>query len=278
VGLRTAVELRTGCRRGNVSALDALLYQTADGMYAMALSAMEDEETAREVVREAWERMLSALQGPRFSRDPRRAMWRITEQVLAERAGRERARAARRAVTDDDGRVGLEGVGLSREVLEELSAKSEQCAPTIRARWKVRRNVFRISIAALFLIAIGVWGAVIFQRARAGRDLEQMQYECLRQRVLRQDLTEVMREVSFQLDDPTGVDREAAADCERVMLVLEEIANSATLNEVSGLRYVRQRVRQHDLPQFVASLEETFPEMGESLPRVRLVLEEVQNL
>lgn len=271
-------ELRTGVRRGAVSALDALLYHCADGMYAMALTALPDEDAARAAVREAWRRMLSALQGAHFERDPARRLWRITEDVLAERLDRATARAARRAVTDDEGAIGLEGVRLPREILEELSALSEQQAGTIRARWHLRRWALRGTIAALFVIAVGVWVAVFLQRARFTGDLAQLKYDCLRERIARQELVSVMREANFQLDDPTGADKETAADCERVLLALEEIANSPSLRQVSGLRYIRQRVTLHDLAGFVRSLEETFPEMADSLPRVALALEEVENL
>lgn len=271
-------ELRTGVRRGAKSALDALLYQCADGMYAVALTALPDEEAAQEAVREAWRRMLAALQGARFERDPARRLWRITEDVLAERLDRAAARAARRSVTDEEGTVGLEGVRLPREVLEELSALSEEQAEAIRARWHLRRWAQRAALVVLFVAAVSVWGAVFYQRARFTGDLAQLKYDCLRERIARQDLVSVMRAANFQLDDPTGADKETAADCERVLLALEEIANSPSLRQVSGLRYVRQRVTQHDLPDFVRALEETFPEMADSLPRVALVLEEVENL
>ncbi len=271
-------ELRTGARRGHVSALDALLYQCADGMYAMALSATPDEGAAQDVVREAWRRLLWALRGPRFDRDPARRLWLITQQVLAERLDRHAARAARRAVTREDGTVGLEGVRLPREVLDQLSALSEEHADAIGARWRMRRGVFRGALVGLLIVAVGVWVAVFYQRSRATEDLAALQYECLRQRVIRQELPAVMREMSFQLDDPTGADKEAAADCERVMLVLEEIANSESLRQVSGLRYVRARIARHDLAGFVRSLEETFPEVADALPRVALALEEVENL
>ncbi|MGC9317881.1 MAG: hypothetical protein ACP5KN_07600 [Armatimonadota bacterium] len=278
IASRNRRELRMGCRRGNIPALDALLYQSADGIYAMALSAVPDEEAAQGVVREVWRRLLSALQSPRFGRDPLQRLWHITERVLAERVGARQARAARRAVTAEDGSVGLDGVRLPREVLDELSGASEAAADAIAAQWRLRRNIMRGGIAVLFLLAVGIWAAVLVQRARASHDLEQLQYECLRQRIIRQDLASAMRVVSFQLDDPTGADREAAADCERVVLILEEIANSESLRQVHNLRYIRQRVRKHDLPGFVRSLEDTFPEMARSLPRVALVLEEVQNL
>jgi len=41
---------------------------------------------------------------------------------------------------------------------------------------------------------------------------------------------------------------------------------------------VRERVRRHHLADFVRSLEESFPDMSDRLPRVALALEEVQNL
>lgn len=271
-------ELRTGCRRGNPSALDALLYRGADGIYAMALAAMDDEAEAQDAVREIWRRLLSALKAPRFNADPAERLWRITERVLADRVGREAAQRARRAVTSEDGTMGLEGVALPRGVLDELSEMSHDQASAIRGRWKMRRNIFRGAIIGLLLIAIGVWGAVFYQRSRRTNDLAQLQYECMRQRILRQELPVAIREVAFQLDDPTGADKEIAADCERVLLVLEEIANSETLREVNHLRYVRQRVTRHNLPDFVRSQEETFPELADPLTRVALVLEEVENL
>jgi len=271
-------ELRTGLRRGHQPALDALLYQCADGMYAIALSGLPDEAAAQEVVREAWLRMLWALRGARFDADPARRMWRISEQVLAERLGRRPARAARRAATGEDGSVGLEGVRLPRALLEELAELSEEHAEGIRGRWRLRRDVFRGAVVALFLVAVGVWAAVFYQRSRVTGDLAALQYQCLRERVIRQELLTTMRDVTFQLDDPTGADQQTAADCERVMLVLEEIANSESLAQVNGLRYVRERVRRHHLADFVRSLEESFPDMSDRLPRVALALEEVQNL
>ncbi|MBD3292882.1 MAG: hypothetical protein GF393_08170 [Armatimonadia bacterium] len=271
-------ELRTGCRRGNVSALDALLYHCADGVYAMALTAVDDEAAAQQVVREVWRGQLAALENPRFNADPADRLWRITERELTQRLGRQAARAARRAVTSEDGAVGLEGVRLPAEVLDELSELAHEEAPSIRARWKVRRTVFRGALLTLVMAAIGIWGAVFYQQSRRTSDLAQMQYECLRQRIVRQEMPVAIREVTFQLDDPTGADKETAADCERVLLVLEEIANAETLNQVSQLRYVRERVTRHDLPDFVRAQEETFPEMSDSLTRIALALEEVDNL
>ena len=278
MGSSSTRELRTGCRRGNTSALDAFLYRCADGMYAMALSAMEDEQEAHEVVREAWSRCLSALQAPRFDADPARRLWRITERLISDRVGRDAARRARRSVTADDGTVGLDGVGLEREVLEELSELAHEKAPVIRARWTARRNVFRGGVVALFLIALSVWSGVFYQRSRMTHDIAQLKYETLQERIIRQELAVVMREITFQLDDPTGADRQTLADCERVQLVLEEIANSASLSHLNDLRYVRQRIARHQLADFVRSLEELFPEMSDTLPRVALALEEVQNL
>lgn len=274
----TTRELRTGCRRGNVSALDALLYRCADGVYAMALTAVDDEATAQEIVREVWRRQLAALKGGHFGADPARRLWRISERTLAQRVGRDAARRARRTVTDDGGAVGLEGVRVPRAVLEELSELAHAEAESIRDRWRARRNVFRGGIVALLLTAVGVWGAVFYQRSLAGDSIAQVQYDCLRQRIARQELPVAMREIIFQLDDPTGADKETAADCERVLLVLEEIVNSKTLAQVNGLRYVRERVNRHNLPDFVRTQEETFPEMASELTRVALVLEEVQNL
>ncbi len=274
----TARELRTGCRRGHVSALDALLYHCADGMYAMALSAVADEQEAQEVVRESWRRLLGALKAPRFERDPVRRLLGITERVIVERVGHDAARAARRAATADDGTVGLEGVRLAREVLEELSALSEQHADAIRARWRARRNVFRGALVALAILAGVIWTAVLWQRSRRTQDLDQLKYECLRERIVRQELVAVMRDLTFRLDDPTGADKETAADCERVVLVLEEIANSESLRQLNYLKYIRQRAAKHALADFVRSLEETFPETADTFPRVALALEEVQNL
>ncbi|HCA47514.1 MAG TPA: hypothetical protein DEP45_09220 [Armatimonadetes bacterium] len=274
----TMNELRTGCRRGNVSALDALLYHCADAVYAMALTAVDDEATAQAIVREVWRRQLAVLKGLRFEADPAQQLWRLAERTLAERVGREEAHRARRAVMADDGAIGIEGISLPRAVLEELSALTHAEADAIRDRWRVRRTALRAGIAGLVVIALGVWAAVFYQRAQTTGSIAELQYECLRARIARQELPVVMREIIFQLDDPTGADKETAADCERVLLVLEEIGNAETLAQVNGLRYVRERVTRHGLPEFVRSQEETFPEMTGELMRVALVLEEVENL
>ncbi|NLO05855.1 MAG: hypothetical protein GX131_08520 [candidate division WS1 bacterium] len=274
----TTRELRSGCRRGNVSALDALLYHCADGVYAVALAAVEDEEQAQQTVRQVWLRLLKALKSLRFDADPARRLWRITERVVAEQVGREAARRARLSVTGEDGSVGLEGVRLPREVIEELSELTHGEAEAIRNRYRARRNAFRGFLASLLLTTVGVWVAVFMQRARVTEDIAQLKYECLRERIIRQELPAAIREVGFQLDYATEADREMAADCERVQLVLEEIANAQSLRQVNYLRYIRQRVTRHELADFVRSLEETFPEMSDTLPRVALALEEVESL
>ncbi|MGI5819839.1 MAG: hypothetical protein ACOX9R_17285 [Armatimonadota bacterium] len=274
----TTRELRTGCRRGNASALDALLYHCADGVYAMALTAVDDEAEAQQIVREVWRALLSALKAPRFNADPADRLWRVTERVLAQRVGRREARRARRAATSEDGTVGLEGVRLPRPLLDELSELSAQEAGGIRARWKVRRTAFRGGLVALALVAVGIWGAVFYQHARRSSDIAELKYECLRERIIRQELPVAIREIAFQLDDPTGADKETAADCERVLLVLEEISNSESLRQVNHLRYVRERVTRHNLPDFLRAQEETFPEMSLALARLALALEEVENL
>ncbi len=274
----TMNELRTGCRRGNVAALDALLYHCADGVYAMALTAVDDEATAQELVREVWRRQLATLKGLRFEADPAQQLWRLAERTLAERIGREDARRARRAVMAEDGTTGIEGISVPRAVLEELSALTHSEADVIRDRWRTRRTAFRAGIAGLLVIALGVWAAVFYQRAQTTGGIAELQYECLRMRITHQELPVAVREIIFQLDDPTGADKETAADCERVLLVLEEIANAETLAQVNGLRYVRERVTRHDLPEFVRAQEEMFPEMASELMRVALALEEVENL
>ncbi len=271
-------ELRTGCRRGDVAALDALLYGCADGLYAMALTAMSDEQAAQECVRETWRRMLSALQRRRFDRSPRGQARRIMFGVLAERVGVEAARASERTALREDGTLGLDNVQLPESVLEELSGLSGERAPAIRAAWHNRRHLFRGMVAALVIVAGLVWAGVFIQRSQRSHGLAQLKYECLRQRVIEQDLASAMREATSRLEDPTGADHALAADCERVTLVLEEVANSESLADLSGLRFVRQRIIKHQLADFLRALAAEDDQLRRPLQRVALVLEEVQNL
>ncbi|HUS80778.1 MAG TPA: hypothetical protein VM283_05880 [Armatimonadota bacterium] len=271
-------QLRTGCRRGDPAALDALLYGTADEVYALALTAMADEEQAQECLRETWRRLLAALCRPLFNKYPQERVRRIAWRVVAERVGGHEAAAARRAVTGDNGTMGLDGVHAPEGVLEELSALSAEFAPGLRLRRRRRKQLLRGSIVGLFVIAVGVWSAVFYQRSAQSHDLAKLQYRCLRQRVIEQDLAATTRIAASQLEDPSGADRGAAADCERIILVFEEIANNDRLDTVSGLRYIRQRVARDELADFVRSLPRDSTEMQRGLPRVALALEEVQNL
>ena len=246
--------LRTGCRRGEKAALDALLYGAADGLYALALAAVSDEEQAGECLRETWRRVLAALSGLRFGANPRESVWRIGCRVVAERVGGPRAKAAERIVRGDDGAAGLAGVTAPEDLLEELSALSEHHTPVLWAQWRGRRHLFRGGLVALFVIAVAVWSAVFYQRSLESSDLADLQYRCLRQRVIQHDLAATVRVAAGGLEDPGDADREAAANCERIILVFEEIANSEGLDGVHRLRYIRQRVaRDHVGPQAAAA-------------------------
>ena len=241
----------------------------------MALTAVSDEDAAQECVRETWGRMLSALQRRRFDRSPQGQARRIMFSVLAERVGVEAARASERTALREDGTLGLDNVQLPESVLEELSGLSGERAPAIRTAWRSRRHLFRGMVAALVIVAGLVWAGVFIQRAHG---LAQLKYECLRQRVIEQDLASAMREAASRLEDPTGADHALAADCERVTLVLEEIANSESLADLSGLRFVRQRIIKHQLADFLRALAAEDDQLRRPLQRVALVLEEVQNL
>jgi hypothetical protein len=271
-------ELRTGCRRGDQAALDALLYGCADGIYAMALTVVPDEQAAQECVREAWRRMLSALQRWRFDGSPQRCARRIMLQVLAERVGAQAARSAEAAALRDDGSLGLDGVRLPEAVLQDLSSLSARQRPAIRASRLGRRHLFRAALAALVVTTALVWVAVLVQHARQSQGLAQLKFECLRRRVIKQGLPSAMREAAARLEDPTGADRVLAANCERVTLVLEEVANSESLAQLSGLRFARRRIAEHQLADFVRELADQEDGLSAAMQRVALALEEVQNL
>ncbi len=276
VGART--QLYTGCRRGDPAALDALLYGCADEVYALALTAMYDEAEAHECLRETWRRLLRSLGRLRFNKVPQDRVRRIAYRVVAERVGGPAARAARRAVTRPDGTMGLEGVRPPEPLLKELSLLTAERAPALRKHAIRRRHLFRGVLVGLFVVTIGVWSAVFYQRSRKNNDLAHLQYRCLRQRVIEQELATAVRVASGQLEDPTGADREASTNCERIVLVFEEIANNERLETVSGLRYIRQRVIKNQLAEFARSMPRDSEELRRNMPRVTLALEEVQNL
>lgn len=270
--------LRTGCRRGEQAALDALLYGSADGVYALALAAMSDEGQAQECLRETWRRLLEALHGLRFDPDPRERVWRIAYRVVAERVGGPAALAARRSVRREDGTLGLEGVRPPDALLQELSTLAAEHAPLLQTRWRRRRQLFRTGLVALFVAAVMVWSAVFYQRSQRSQNLAELQYRCLRQRVIEHELVGTVRVAASQLEDPADADREAAANCERIILVFEEIANNERLDTVNRLRYIRQRVVRDQLADFARALPRDSGELQKGLPRVTLVLEEVENL
>ncbi len=273
----THTELRTGCRRGNTAALDALLYGCADDVYSLALAAMSDEQQAEECLRETWRRLLRALARLRFG-VPHHEVRRIAYRVVAERVGGRAARAARLAVTGSDGTMRLAGVQTPEEVLRELAALSAERAPTLQTHRRRRRLMLTGTVVTLFVITVGVWSAVLYQRSQQSGDLARLQYRCLRQRVIEHELAGAMRVAAGQLEDPMGEDREVAANCERIILVLEEIGNNDRLVTVSGLRYIKQRIARNQLADVSRSLPRDSAELQRSLPRITLALDEVGNL
>ncbi len=274
----THTELRTGCRRGNTAALDALLYGCADDVYSLALAAMSDEQQAEECLRETWRRLLRALARLRFGAVPHHEVRRIAYRVVAERVGGPAARAARLAVTGSDGTMRLAGVQTPEEVLSELAALSAERAPTLQTHRRRRRLMLTGTVVTLFVITVGVWSAVLYQRSQQSGDLARLQYRCLRQRVIEHELAGAMRVAAGQLEDPMGEDREVAANCERIILVLEEIGNNDRLVTVSGLRYIKQRIARNQLADVSRSLPRDSAELQRSLPRITLALDEVGNL
>ncbi len=271
-------ELRTGCRRGDPAALDALLYGCADGLYAMALTVMADEQSAQDCVRESWRRTLARLHGWRFGKNPRDQARRIMFQVLAGRVGADAARSAQRAVLREDGTLGLDELRLPENFLQELSELAHEQAASIQATRRARRRASHGALVALVLIAALVWTAVFVQRARRSYGLTQLKYECLRARIIEQNLVSAMRDAASRLEDPADAERVTAANCERVTLVLEEVANSDSLADLSGLRFIRQRILKHQLADFVRSLSDENDELRRPLRRIALALEEVENL
>ena len=244
----------------------------------MALTVMADEQSAQDCVREAWRRTLVSLHRWRFDRNPHDQARRSMFQVLAGHAGVDAARAAERAVLREDGALGLDELRLSESFLEELSELAHQEAASIQATRRARRHVYHGAVTALVIVTALVWTAVFVQRARRSNSLVQLKYECLRTRVVEQNLVSAMRDAAARLEDPADADRVTAANCERVTLVLQEVANSDSLADLSGLRFIRQRTLKHQLADFVRSLSDEDDELRLPLRRVAQALEEVENL
>jgi hypothetical protein len=257
--------------------LRALLYSVADGLWAAALAASENEAGAEILAEAAWVRWLENLGRWRFRADLvgwlRLALW----DEIAYRADPALGELAL-ALWEGNGEG---GVGPAPAALvERLEQDLETALPAVQRRARHRRRM----VWATFLLACGVLaaltaGAVGLALRMADQQARQVAWESLQEQVRVRHLDWAVRDLLFDLADPQGADRQSAQTLSQVVLILEEIAESGARPGRQSLVYIRQRLEEGDLVAQVRDLAvEAPPPSAPLLAQTELVLEEAGTL
>ncbi len=267
------------CRRGDADALRTGAYQLADELYTAALSVLDSEESAHSAVVETWRRTLTALQCWRFAGGLHSRALNLLARVLSQMA--EPQQAQQIAET-----VGMARAGSSEvcpapdELVAALTGLSDRMAPTIAESRQRRKRRLRLALAAGLVILgvlIGLSGA-FYNRVLNARN-PQLQFETLQQRIVAAQLRMVVQQAEMELVDPTGAQASVREGYQRIGLVLEEITNAASLQQASGLRFIKDRIAKQQLIQLAQrAAYQGNGEQRDKLMMVVLVLEEAANL
>ncbi len=263
--------------RGDPEALRALLYGVADGLWAAALAASENEAGAEVLAEAAWLRWLENLGKWRSRADLvgwlRLALW--DEIALrADPALGELALALWEG--DEEGGVGAAPAALVERLEQDLA----EALPTVQRRARARRRM----VWGAFLLACGVLAALSFGAVSMALHVSDLQarhvaWESLQQRVRTRHLDWAVRDLLFDLADPQGADKAAAQTLSQVVLVLEEIAESGARPGTQSLVYIRSRLEEGALVAQVRDMAlDSPPAAAPLLRQTALVLEEAKTL
>lgn len=263
--------------RGDPEAVRALLYNVADGLWAAALAASENEVGAEVLAEAAWRRWLENLGRWRFRADLvgwlRLALW----EEIAQRADPALGDLALALwQSNGEGGVGPAPAGL----VERLEQDLDRALPAVQKRARRRRHlVWATFLVACALLAAATAGGVALSLRMATRQSRQIAWEALQERVRVRHLDWAVRDLLFDLADPQGADRQAAQTLSQVVLILEEIAESGSRPGRQSLNYIRQRLGEGNLVAQIRDMAvETSPAAAPLLAQTALVLEEAGTL
>ncbi len=263
--------------RGDPEALRALLYNVADGLWAAALAASENEAGAEMLAEAAWTRWLENLGRWRFRADLvgwlRLALW----DEIAQRADPALGELAL-ALWEGNGEG---GVGPAPAALvERLEQDLDRALPEVQKRARRRRHlVWATFLLACALLAAVTAGGVALSMRMATRQSRQIAWEALQERVRDRHLDWAVRDLLFDLADPQGTDRQSAQTLSQVVLILEEIAESGSRPGRQSLNYIRQRLGEGNLVAQIRDMAvEAPPAAAPLLAQTVLVLEEAGTL
>ncbi len=263
--------------RGDPEALRALLYNVADGLWAAALAASENEAGAEVLAEAAWLRWLENLGRWRFRADLvgwlRLALW----DEIAHRADPALGEVALELWDgDEEGGVGPAPPALIERLEQDLTAALPLVERRARAR---RRMVWGAFLAACVLLGALTAGAASLALHVADQQARQVAWESLQQRVRTRHLNWEVRDLLFDLADPRGADKSSAQTLSQVVLILEEITESGTRPGQQSLVYIRSRLEEGSLVAQVRDMAlDGPPPAAPLLAQTALVLEEAATL
>ena len=267
------------CRRGDGDALRTGAYQLADELYTAASAVLDSEESAHSAVVETWRRTLTALKCWRFADGLRNRALGLLGRVLSGMADPQWAEQIGETV--EMARVGSSEVcPAPDELVGALTGLSDRMAPAIAQARQRRKRRLRLALSGGLVVLgvlIGLSGA-FYNRVLIARN-PQLQFETLQRRIAAAQLRMVVQQAEMELVDPTGAQASVREGYQRIGLVLEEIANAASLQQASRLRFVKDRIAAQKLLQLARrAAYQSSGEQRKKLMMVVLVLEEAANL
>ena len=263
--------------RGDPEALRALLYSVADGLWAAALGASENEAGAEVLAEAAWLRWLDNLGRWRFRADLvgwlRLALW----DEIAHRTDPALGEVALELWDGDkEGGVGPAPPALVERLEQDLTAALPLVQRRVRGR---RRMVWGAFLAACAVLGALTAGAVSLALHVADQQARQVAWESLQQRVRARHLDWAVRDLLFDLADPRGADKHAAQTLAQVVLILEEVTESGARPGQQSLVYIRSRLEEGNLVAQVRDMAIEAPAPSAPLlAQTALVLEEAETL
>lgn len=267
-----------GCRAGDRDALQAAAYQLADELYTAAMSALDNDELAREAVVESWRRLLAALRGWRFTGGLRQQALRILQKLLSQSSGP--SQRCIKSIMDRGGPDDSQILSAPDKLVERLVVEGERTANSLqRTAHRRRYSLFVALTIGAFAIGILIgFGNTLYGRALSVHSPE-LQFEMLQQRIVGAELPLAVHEAYLSMMDVEGAQAGQAEALQRIGLVLEEIVNAANLQETGHLQFIKQRISAQQLIQKAHAItEKSRGKQQEKLALVVLTLEEAANL